>query len=84
MNPKRVIAAPPPVRTAVIPRLREVQIYFSEKEFPASVATVFFRHYARIGWLNKAGKPVNWKQEAFRWQLKLYQEKPWLYSRHTR
>ena len=84
MNPKRYVAAVPPFGKPVIPRLREVQIYFSEKELPAPVATVFFRYYARSGWLNKAGKPVNWKQAAFRWQLKVYQEQPWLYNRRVR
>ena len=61
MSPKPVVAAPLPVRMAVIRHLRDVQIYFSEKELLASVATAFFRHYARAQWINNAGKPIKWK-----------------------
>jgi hypothetical protein len=64
--------------------LREVRIYFSEKELPASVAAAFFRHYSATGWKNKAGKPVNWKHAAFRWRLRVYKLQPWLYDRKVR
>ncbi|GGB26126.1 hypothetical protein [Puia dinghuensis] len=71
-------------RPSLIPRLREVKIYFNEKCLPASVASSFFEHYAKTGWLNKAGKPINWKQVAFRWKMRVYHKRPWLYDRKVR
>jgi len=84
MTPYRPSTPAGPSRPPPIPRLREVRIYFSEKELPAAVATAFFRYYKQTGWLNKAGNPVNWKQAAFRWQLRVYQKQPWLYNRKVR
>jgi hypothetical protein len=67
-----------------IPRLREVQMYFSEKELPEVLATAFFRLHAKADWKNRAGNPINSKQAAFRWRLRIYHDRPWLYNRKVR
>lgn len=50
--------------------LQEVQVYFSEKKFPALEAEKFFNHFESNGWLvGGRTKMRNWKAAANNWIL---------------
>jgi hypothetical protein len=50
--------------------LQEVQVYFSEKKFPAIEAEKFFNHFESNGWLvGGRSKMRNWKAAANNWLL---------------
>ena len=64
------------------PSLREVRIYFSEKEMPEQEADDFYAAKTKDCWKGKKGKNMDqWKGEAFRWIAAVIKRRPWLFSR---
>jgi hypothetical protein len=82
MSKEQRLEGKPLIQRVAYPTLREVRIYFSEKEMPENEADAFFTTQTKKYWTSKKGKPLSkWKAEAFKWIASVLKVRPWLYSR---
>ncbi len=66
------------------PTLRDVMIYFSEKEMPETEARAFYQA-CQTGLLitRKTKTNANWKKAAHKWIAGLIKSRPWLFNRQV-
>lgn len=64
------------------PSLRDVQIYFSQKDIPEKDALSFFQFQEKRRWITRKGNSVdNWKAAALKWIGKMQRRNPLLFDR---